>query len=716
MSEYLSPGLFLQERSASAGAVAGVSTSTYATVGWLRKGPENDPQLITGFDAFVETFGTYWRNSYIPFMMAAFFQNAGSRAYVSRVVPSDAVAASNAAGFDSAAEAATFYGRPLAATIDLSSVTDIAVKEDGGAAVQIDCVGSVPAATTPTEIADLITAALTDVTCTVGTGNRLEFVCDTPGAASSLEFLEATADDATPDILGLDVSASATYLYSGADALDWSQAARWKGAYYNQVRMCLAGNNDYQDGYGGWTKFDVTIQDESAVGDADWSDLENYEAVVLDDDTDEHFVEDVVNDDTNFCQIAAGATYGIPVTLRAHQKLAEWLGEGDAAEVTFTGTLRNPTAQFSTLSIVAAAITATDDGDGNLTGTGVTSGSIVYATGVWTITYAVAPALAVQILATYYQEASVSELCAQLTAGTDGTGPLTRGEVSDPALQADKEGIYSFDDLDEILNVSMPDFAGDVTVGNDLIAFAEDNKNRFIILTTPIATTPADAIKFVRNTAAYNTSYASIYYPWVKIYDPITNDGRTVTVPPDGFVAGVFSRTDTNRNVSKAPAGINEGKLLGTVGLERILNKGERNTLYPVRINPLASSPQTGRAVWGARTLSFDAEWIYTQVRRLFMFCEQSVYNSSFWIVFENNGPGLWAKVKAQGEGFFGNLFRDGYFAGATASEAYFIKCDADNNPQSAIDVGLFTADYYIAPNKPAEFVRLRFQQKISTS
>lgn len=712
MGEYLSPGLFRQERSASAGAIAGTSTSTYATCGWLRKGPENDPQLISSFEKFVEIFGTYWRNSYIPFIMAAFFQNEGARAYIVRVTPSDAVVGSNAAGFDSAVTKAVFLGRTIAATLDLSTDSYISIKEDGGAAIQIDCVGATPAATTQSEIASAITGALTDVTATV-VSNQIQIECNTGGPTSSIEILEATANDATAVILGLDVSASKTYLYAGKADVDWSLASPWKGAYYNQIRMCLAGNNDYLDAYGGWTKFDATVQEETAVGEADWADLENYDSVILDDDTDEHFIEDVINDDTQFCKITPGTNYGIPLDLQALYHLAEWLGEGDAAEVTFSGTLRNPVVHYGTLSIVAAAITATDDGDGNLTGTGVTSGSIDYDTGAWTITYAAAPAADVQVLASYWQEPAETEICAQLTAGADGTGPLTRGDVTDPALQATKAGIYAFDQLDEILNISMPDFAGDQTVSNDLISFGEVNKNRFAILTSESGKTPAQAVRFVRSTAAYNTSYAGFYYPWVKIYDPITDDGRSMIIPPDGFVAGAFARTDKNRNVGKAPAGINDGKILGAVGVERVLDKGDRDILYPARINPIMLSVQTGLAIWGARTLSKDAEWIYTQVRRLFMFCEQSVYDASFWSVFENNGPGLWAKMKAQGDGFFLGLHNDGYLAGTKPSESWFIKADSENNPQASIDAGLLTVDYYIAPNKPAEFVRLRFQQLV---
>jgi phage tail sheath protein FI len=715
MSQYLSAGLFRSERSAGAGAVAGVSPSTYATCGWLRKGPENEAQLVTSFDKFVEIFGTYWRNSFIPFEIAAFFDNAGARAYVTRTVPSDAVKAENASCYDDAATKALFSGRPLAATVDLSVNSFIAVKIDGAVATQVDCVGAVPASTTPAEMAAAIDA-VADIAGAVGTGNRMDVETDVAGAAKSIEFVVATVNDATAEILGLDVSGGKTYLYTGEDASDWTITAAWNGAYYNQVRMCVSGNDDYQDGNGGWTKFDVEIQDESEVGEADWSTLESYESVVMDNDTDEYFISDVVNDRTNFCEIAKGATYNTPRALRPTNRLGEWLGEGDGALLAFSGVLRHPVVHFGSLSIVAGGITAVDDGAGNLTGTGIVSGAIDYNTGVWSLTYTVAPSSGDQILSTDYEVPASEDVCCQLSGGTDGTSALTRGDVTDPALKASKVGLYAFDILDEILNISMPDFAGDIPVANDLIVYAEQRKNVFVITTTGLGVEPTAAVQWLRNTANYNTSYAGLYYPWVKIYDPIVDDGRSLNIPPGGFIAGAFARTDTNRNVGKAPGGINDGKILGAVGLERILDKGERDVLYPARINPLIDSPQTGRAVWGVRTLSKDSEWLYTNVRRLFMYCEQSIYNSLFWAVFENNGSALWQKIIAQGNGFFRNIFDDGYLAGESPSEAWFIKCDSDNNPQSAIDAGLLTVDYYIAPNKPAEFIRLRFQQKIGTA
>ena len=146
--------------------------------------------------------------------------------------------------------------------------------------------------------------------------------------------------------------------------------------------------------------------------------------------------------------------------------------------------------------------------------------------------------------------------------------------------------------------------------------------------------------------------------------------------------------------------------------MEYVSTQGERDYVYPNKINPLISSAQTGLAVWGVRTISASSEWRYINARRLFMFLEKSIYNSTFWIVFENNGPGLWAQIKTQLNGFMSSLFGEGYFAGTSPSAAYYITVDGSNNTQSVIDLGQVIIDVGAAANKPSEFVRFRFAQK----
>lgn len=720
MGNLQSPGLYPEERSASAGPVAAASTSTYATAGWLQKGPVNQPQLVTSFANFVEKFGSYWRNSYVPFIMSSFFNNEGALAYVTRVVPADAAEAVNSSCPGSAATKATYYTRVLTdpvTTLDATHFnTGLAI--DGAAAADVDVTGDSGVAgsyalSALASTLDAVPGISASVETTLGGGNRIKVETDTAGLTGSLGLSTATANDCSAEFLGLDLSGGAVTI-TGEDSIDWGLEARWPGSAYNLHRCCISGNEDDAVATGGWTSFNVEFQEESASGEADWTTNESWDAVVFDDDTSEQFAPDVINDQTNFIKIVEGTNVGTPRELTSKQQTNECMGEGTGAITTFSGTLLYGVVE-ETLTVTAGSVTGVDDGDGNITGTGIDSGSINYDTGVWTITFSAAVSSGDLIAATY-NTLPDSELCCTLSGGTDGTGPITRTLISDPALEATKEGIYSFNDIEDILNISLPDFAGDQTVSGDLIAYAEGRKDRMVILTTAVGTSVLDAVKFVRKTAQYNTSYAALYYPWVTIADPLTTDNRPLNVPPDGFIAGVYARTDTDKNVGKAPAGITDGRMVGAIGLERVLSKGERDVLYPARINPIVSSPQTGIAVWGARTLSKDAEWLYVNVRRLFMFCEKSITNASYWVVFENNGPATWSRMKAQGDGFFLTIFRDGYLKGTTPSEAYKIVIDESNNPTENIDAGILTADYYLAANKPAEFVRLRFQQKVQSA
>lgn len=720
MGNYQSPGLNTEERSASAGPVAAASTSTYASAGWLQKGPVNQALLVTGFDNFVSQFGSYWRNSYVPFAMAAFFQNEGSLAYITRVVPTDATKAANASGLGSVATVATFYSHQLSDPVTTLDDThyNTNMKVDAEAAADVDVTGDLGVAGSYALSAlattlSLITGLTVVVEATVGGGSRLKFSGTVEGILGTLVFADGTSENCIEELLGL--AAGATYTYNGEDLIDWSLDARWEGSWYDKAAMYIEGNVDDEIATGGWNSYNVEMQEESVLGAADWAALELYSAVTFDDDTADQFAPTVINDSTNQIQITEGATYGVPRALKAYPRTNEGFGVGDAAEVAFTGVALYPGIEEESLSIVVGAITALDDGDGVLTGVGVTTGTIDYVTGAWSLTLAVAPATGDLLVAAYVSAPLASAVRVQLSGGTDGTA-ISRTDISEPSLEATKAGIYAFNDVEDILQLSLPDFSGDVAVANDLIAYATNNKFRFILLATALGVTPQNAVKWVKKTAQYNTSYAALYYPWVTISDPLTTDGRPLNIPPDGFIAGVYARTDTNRNVGKAPAGINDGRIVGAIGLERILSKGERDILYPVRINPLVSSPQTGIAVWGARTLSKDAEWIYIQTRRLFMFSEKSIDTASYWVVFENNGPAVWSKMSVQGNSFFTRIFRDGYLAGTTPAEGFKVVIDSSNNPQENIDAGLLTADYYIAGNKPGEFVRLRYQQKVKAA
>jgi phage tail sheath protein FI len=311
------------------------------------------------------------------------------------------------------------------------------------------------------------------------------------------------------------------------------------------------------------------------------------------------------------------------------------------------------------------------------------------------------------------------------TGGSDGTftSAVTygRSQFTVITLQPTYQGIYALDRIEELMQVVLPDFAGDITITKDLMDYADSREvlpaggDRFVILMVPQGSTAQEAVDFLRVDIAQNSKFAAMYWPWVRIADPLA-DNRPIVFPPLGHLAGIYARTDATRNVGKAPAGTIEGALRFLLGLETNPTQGERDVVYPARINPLQSSPQTGLAVWGARTTSLQSEWRYINARRLFMFVEKSVFNATHWIVFENNGEALWARIRSQLEGFLNGLFNDGLFAGATPAQSFFVRVDSSNNDQTTIDAGQVIIDIGIAPNRPAEFVRFRFQQKTLTS
>ena len=182
-------------------------------------------------------------------------------------------------------------------------------------------------------------------------------------------------------------------------------------------------------------------------------------------------------------------------------------------------------------------------------------------------------------------------------------------------------------------------------------------------------------------------------------------------MPPSGAVAGTYAYTDSARGVHKAPAGITEGYLDSVVGIERVVTKGEHDVLNPIGVNVIRSLSQ-GICIWGARTLSADSEWQYVNVRRLFLYIEESIDEGTQWVVFEPNDPALWGKVKRNITAFLTRVWRDGALFGSTPEEAFFVKVDAENNPPEVRDVGQLIIEVGVAPVKPAEFVIIRISQK----
>jgi phage tail sheath protein FI len=282
---------------------------------------------------------------------------------------------------------------------------------------------------------------------------------------------------------------------------------------------------------------------------------------------------------------------------------------------------------------------------------------------------------------------------------------------------ADRTGFAGLEAVDEVTMLSVPDLMavyeqgiidleGLQAVQLAMIAHCELMGDRVAILDAPPGLNAQQVKEWRVDKAGYDSKYAALYWPYIKVFDPLA--GQAKFVPPSGHVAGIWARNDDTRGVHKAPA--NE-VVRGAITLELNITKGEHDQLNPVGINCIRSFPGRGIRIWGARTISSDPSWRYLNVRRLFNYVEESIFEGTQWVVFEPNDIRLWGRVKRTINAFLLRTWRDGALFGATPDQAFFVVCDETNNPPEVRDAGQLIVDIGIAPVKPAEFVVFRIAQ-----
>ena len=297
--------------------------------------------------------------------------------------------------------------------------------------------------------------------------------------------------------------------------------------------------------------------------------------------------------------------------------------------------------------------------------------------------------------------------------------PVPRKVVADDYVGdvSDRTGFGGLEAVDEVTMVSVPDLMSSYqrglitleavkTVQTAIIAHCELMGDRMAILDPPPDLSPDQVKNWKQTEAGYDSKYAALYYPWIKVYDPSTSDN--IFVPPSGHMAGVWARNDATRGVHKAPA--NE-TVRGAVALQTQLTKAEQELLNPIGVNCIRAFTGRGIRVWGARTLSSDPAWRYLNVRRLFNYLEESILDGTQWVVFEPNDDALWARIRRTIAAFLVMEWRKGALFGLTPDEAFYVKCDRETNPAEGIDLGQVVCEVGIAPVKPAEFVIFRLAQ-----
>jgi uncharacterized protein len=309
--------------------------------------------------------------------------------------------------------------------------------------------------------------------------------------------------------------------------------------------------------------------------------------------------------------------------------------------------------------------------------------------------------------------------------GSDGTFLTKAADFTPANAEANKVGLYALADHSFNILVIPPytDPGPEAVAGNvetDLTAEAAaycETRRAMIIVDPPTAwTTKALAqaggndLQGALGTLSAN---AAVFFPRIRQRNPL-RENRLETASAAGAIAGIWARTDTQRGVWKAPAGL-EATLVGVPDLVVNLTDGENGDLNPLGINCLRLMPAGGRIVWGARTLRGDdrlaSEWKYIPVRRTALFIEESLYHGTKWVVFEPNDEPLWAQIRLNVGAFMQSLFLQGAFQGTSPKEAYLVKCDKETTTQDDINRGVVNIVVGFAPLKPAEFVIIKIQQ-----
>jgi len=281
---------------------------------------------------------------------------------------------------------------------------------------------------------------------------------------------------------------------------------------------------------------------------------------------------------------------------------------------------------------------------------------------------------------------------------------------------ADRTGFGGLEAVDTVTMVSVPDLmaaylAGRINrdgvraVQTAMIAHCELMGDRMALLDPLPDLNPQQVREWRMNEAGYDSKYAALYWPWLKVLGP---DGKMMALPPSGHLAGIWARNDATRGVHKAPA--NE-VVRGAIGIEVALTRAEQDDLNPVGVNCIRAFPGRGIRVWGARTLSSDPAWRYINVRRLYNYVESSVRIGTQWVVFEPNDKSLWERVIRTLRSFLFTVWQDGGLFGDTMEQAFYVKCDDENNPSESIEVGRLVCEVGMAVVKPAEFVVFRLAQ-----
>lgn len=315
------------------------------------------------------------------------------------------------------------------------------------------------------------------------------------------------------------------------------------------------------------------------------------------------------------------------------------------------------------------------------------------------------PAEAVAIYSVFSEKGEGTKSIVRLAGGEDGgkkgiTDDIFMGVDNGPGKRT---GLAAFVELNNVSIMAIPGVTSPA-VQLALCAQCANLGSRFAVLDLPLAVTkPQDALACREK---LDSDYAAMYHPWIQVYDSLNK--KPAYIPPSGAICGIYARSDSERGVHKAPA--NE-VIYNCIGLSCLYNKAEQDILNPAGVNLIRTMPGQGIRVWGARTCSSNSLWKYVNVRRLFIYLEESIKANTNWAVFEPNDTFLWARVKSTINSFLRDMWRAGALVGESEAQAFYVNVGRDTMSQNDILNGRLICEIGVAPSRPAEFVIFRITQ-----
>lgn len=726
----LSSKVVIEEEEPSIRTIEAVQTSIVAAVGITERGPIAEPVLVTSFDEFRDIFGTFTADADLTLAAQGFFDNGGQFLVVVRTVhftdPADASTKTSAAatlnlltsatgptsGTETGSAVEPFNlapgddldiaidgGGPATATFNataasresgnaetfaLSNGMTLTVSVDGGPVQTISFLTAefvAIGAATAEEVAAVINAKITGAQASVTSGGtKVTITSDRKGTGSGINVTGGTANTPLAFTTG---NTAGTGNVSNIDAVTVAEVKSIVEAAVTGVTVSNVGGAAKLTSNTTGTSSSVQVQASSTADD-------------------ELGFDNAVHSGTTGAAVPTLQVDGKTDGTYANdlQIKIEVATDGDSSHFNMTVLDDGLVAEFwPNLSMI--------DTDSRYAESIVNSGSE-----------------ASKLIAVTDLDAATTQRPANGT-----TGPLSGGDdglsgLVDNDFIGDSAGLTGIRALDQVqeANILIVPAQATAAIQNAMISYCEIVKNMamFPILGPPPGLSATQIITYFGTTAAVLglSEFGAAYWPRVEILNPsrtIFGNVDRITVSPEGIIAGVYARTDaaTPGGVYNAPAGIEDGQLVGVLGFEtdEVLDENKRDLVQPKRINVLTKLQGTPRYIDGAYTLKGDGNFPFVPQRRGAIFIEQSVKNGTQFARWKNNTAALRRTVDRSVTAFLKVQMNNGAFASNDPATAFFVDFSDKLNTVAGVVSGKLLGRVGLAFNTPAVWVIIRFSR-----